>query len=216
MTDWELKQQQKQQTIATAAREILRYLQGYILDPMTDYTDRVKITMIGKPDCGFSMRLYNEHGEPRASIYGLWPSPESHETFVPRHAPSITLALDKGWRRIAADIRRRFLDEYLPAFEEQEEYKRAYIANQELKTEIALELAELGGADSRVSEWQGTDRPKVYGYSRESGPYYGFTAEVHGRYQDNRPQGAKVDLEIRGMDPEFAKMICYYLGQARG
>jgi hypothetical protein len=143
-------------------------------------------------ESGAGIWLHRDSRTNRITVTGYWPRVGTTAmSFAPSPAPHITVAGDVTAERLAREIERRFLVEYLPEFEKQKARAEA-TTEHENRTRTNLErLAGQFGLSIRGSE-------QAHYYSRSGEP---------SRYGDIRVNGDSVRIDVGGLTVEQAEAI---------
>jgi hypothetical protein len=100
-------------------------------------------------------------GPGRIEIRGEWPRSDEFRCveYAPYYTdvPKITVALSRGPESIAGDIERRFLPEYLPAFEKQREALEAGDTREHHQDAVTRRLAAIIGAERLHRGYHGNE-----------------------------------------------------------
>ena len=186
----------EKQQLDAELTEILKHLAGWQLDPK--YADHCWCAVL-IDDVGRGIHVNATRAKGRLCISGMWPTDSDHQQHRPDKPLHITIARNRPPEKIAAEIERRFLPSYLPAYAEQLKRAEQHNASRNRQQEVTVELAALLGPEA--SRRMQSNPNQIYAP--------GLTVDVHGN-------GESVSIQLRYKSVIVAKAVLKAIVKAGG
>ncbi len=153
---------EKSQQVRDKITEVVEFFPTFSVKPVKDNTFVSYVEVCDLHGRSFSFYIAMHKTNPKAEVMGQYPRFGS-QYFGPQNgnAPRINVSLSRPAKAIAADVRRRFLPQYLAAYDEAVIQRRKAIEERRLLTFNANALAALF---SKEKPYGSHERPTVSGY----------------------------------------------------
>lgn len=171
--------------------------------PAPDGPDQIW-TSLARPRDGAGIWFSVASRERRLAVHGHWPLDNGKRMRVEK-APGINVSIDRGARAIAADIKRRFLPDYLALYTE---LRARVVANEERRAAIAALAARFGKILGTPVSVLRADSER-FGV----GPAYGEGDVWRAEVTIDAPDSATLDL--RGQPAQIERVVRYLMAGQR-